>query len=451
MRKFWSDRRGNVALIFALVAVPLLGVMGSAVDYAMASAYRADIQKALDATALALTKIMPANQETLNTVGNHYFQANLKDHDLENLQLNIVPDVGVLRVSASGTYRARMASIIGASTIDLGASAEAKWSIGKVEVALVLDSSLSMNDLGKIQALRTAAVDLINVLENASRNPGDAKIAIVPFDGMINTGYTYANRPAWVSFDWWDDHYGDCSKDGSSYNSRSACESQFVCTKNYSSQSRCINNGGNWVPATWTPDGDHDDWNGCVYDRTQNHDVSDDAPTSASTYYPAAKCFGTPPQAVTPLTEDWGVLRSRATNLTPTGYTNITIGLTWGWHVLSPTELFSHGAAYDTDDLTKYIVLMTDGYNTKASWKEPNICPLQGPCPDIDMRTEAACTNIKTAGIKIYAIRLVDGNADLLRDCATNANMYYDVQNASQLSGVFSAIGSEIASLHLSR
>jgi hypothetical protein len=29
--------------------------------------------------------------------------------------------------------------------------------------------------------------------------------------------------------------------------------------------------------------------------------------------------------------------------------------------------------------------------------------------------------------------------------------MYYDVDDASQLSGVFSAIGSEIASLHLSR
>jgi hypothetical protein len=29
--------------------------------------------------------------------------------------------------------------------------------------------------------------------------------------------------------------------------------------------------------------------------------------------------------------------------------------------------------------------------------------------------------------------------------------MYYDVQDASQLSGVFSSIGAEIASLHLSK
>jgi hypothetical protein len=29
--------------------------------------------------------------------------------------------------------------------------------------------------------------------------------------------------------------------------------------------------------------------------------------------------------------------------------------------------------------------------------------------------------------------------------------MYYDVQDASQLSGVFNAIGAEIASLHLTK
>jgi Flp pilus assembly protein TadG len=62
MRRFWSDRRGNVALVFALAAIPVFGAMGAAVDYSMASAYRSDIQKALDATALALTKIMPAEQ-----------------------------------------------------------------------------------------------------------------------------------------------------------------------------------------------------------------------------------------------------------------------------------------------------------------------------------------------------------------------------------------------------
>ncbi len=460
MRKFWSDPSGNVALIFALAAIPLFGVMGAAIDYSLASSYRADMQKALDATALALTKIMPADQATLDAVGNRYFQANLKDHDLQNLRLQVSADVGKLRVSATGVYKVKMAQIIGGSTIELGASAEATWSMGTVEIALVLDSSLSMEtpDPGRIQALRAATVNLIDVLESAAREPGDAKLGIVAFDGMVNVGRTGSNPPSWVRFDWWNNNVGSCNKSGN-HNTRSACEAQFVCTRGqHNSQTSCRNSGGQWVRATWTPE-PISNWRGCVYDRNQNHDVLDTPPTGANTYYPAAKCYGDtisggngPPQAITPLNENWNALRTRATALRPTGFTNITIGLVWGWHVLSPGGVFTEGAAYDTEDLTKYVILMTDGYNTKNIQMEPSACNTNGPvCPVVDNRTAMACENIKNAGIKIYTVRLIDGNASLLRNCATNPNMYYDVQNASQLAGVFSAIGSEIASLHLSK
>jgi hypothetical protein len=134
--------------------------------------------------------------------------------------------------------------------------------------------------------------------------------------------------------------------------------------------------------------------------------------------------------------------------MTPTGYTNINLGLNWGWHVLSSTPLFTEGVAYNTENLTKYIILMTDGNNTRSRYYT---CPIEGPCATIDARTSATCANVKAAGIKIYTIRLVQGNAALLQGCATNPGMYYDVQDASQLSSVFSAIGSEIANLHLAK
>ena len=47
-------------------------------------------------------------------------------------------------------------------------------------------------------------------------------------------------------------------------------------------------------------------------------------------------------------------------------------------------------------------------------------------------------TNVKAANIKLYTVRVIDGNATLLQDCATKPDMYYDVQNATQLNGVFS-------------
>ncbi len=368
--------------------------------------------------------------------------------------------------------------------------------MGKVEIALVLDMSLSMQtpDPARIQALRASTNDLLNVLENAAREPGDAKVAIVPFDGMINTGYNYNTRPNWVRWDWWDENAYDsignrCRINGSAENfnvnsvprgtslaayCRSRTRSVSSCQgASGGNRTTCERNRGRWVTTTysgeWIPY-DRRNWNGCVYDRherdpdngsvTLNYDVLDTPPdTSASTTpaaqktrYPAARCYGTPPQAVTALSDNWSSLRTKANNLNPTGYTNIAIGLAWGWHVLSPTPLFTEGAAYGTEDLTKYIILMTDGYNTKNIQMEPSSCNTNGPtCPIVDARMSQVCTNIKNAGIKIYTIRLIDGNASLLRNCATSPDMYYDVRNANQLAGVFNAIGSEIASLHLAK
>ena len=69
----------------------------------------------------------------------------------------------------------------------------------------------------------------------------------------------------------------------------------------------------------------------------------------------------------------------------------------------------------------------------------------------IDARTELVCTNIKEAGIKLYTIRVIDGNATLLKKCASNPSMYYNVQQASQLNDVFAAIAQNLANLRIAK
>ena len=84
------------------------------------------------------------------------------------------------------------------------------------------------------------------------------------------------------------------------------------------------------------------------------------------------------------------------------------------------------------------IIILTDGDNTEA-W-DNSINNKITNVNAINNRTTAVCGNIKATGIKIYAIRVIDGNAALLSNCATNAAMYFDVQQASQLDSVFTAI-----------
>jgi von Willebrand factor type A domain len=149
-----------------------------------------------------------------------------------------------------------------------------------------------------------------------------------------------------------------------------------------------------------------------------------------------------------PLSYDWIALNSKIDEMTPNGNTNVTIGLAWAWHALTAQAPLSEAAA-PSPDLDKVIILLTDGDNTE-SWKNSNNTKLTSQST-IDGRTELVCTNIKAAGVRIYTIRVINGDANLLRNCATNPTMYYDVQQASQLSNAFSSIAQNLANLRISK
>jgi hypothetical protein len=122
--------------------------------------------------------------------------------------------------------------------------------------------------------------------------------------------------------------------------------------------------------------------------------------------------------------------------------------LIWGLHSLTANQPLAETNTAE-QQLTKAIILMTDGDNTLSRWAGNGSDPTQ--CTDCDARTTMACNAVKSANIRLYTVRMIDGNATLLRNCATNSTMYFDVQNASQLNAVFNAIGGELASLHLSQ
>ena len=86
---FASNKRGNVAIICALTALPLLSAVGCVIDYSIASAIKTKLQAAADAASLATVSInspviTAAKQMTGNgaisggsTDAINYFNANL--------------------------------------------------------------------------------------------------------------------------------------------------------------------------------------------------------------------------------------------------------------------------------------------------------------------------------------------------------------------------------------
>ncbi len=539
LRRFLFDhegRKANAAVLFAIAIVPIIGATGAAMDYAMANANRTSMQKALDSTALALAKLMPLSQSELDTKGWEIFSANLGHLQVSLPQAGLVittPTTGKIRLVATGTYTPQISGLLGIQSFPVGASAEVQWGIKKLELALVLDVTGSMDQQNRMVELKKATKNLLTTLKNAAKQPNDVRISLIPFAGHVNVDKTNVNA-AWLDWtDWeaepaymstwlanssnlqtWEQtgpgsscpfstntHGFRCIASPNSTSNVSNVPSSgayngYICPGNYSNgnavgdtglrdstligrqyngcynsvqTARQISSGSNascgsavncscsgsgsnrkclqtYYQHTWVKNA-RSTWEGCVRDRTKDNDINDTAPTSTATRFQPAQNYYCPPTML-PLTNDWTALNNKVDDLASLGATNITIGLVWGLHSLTAALPLTETDTTE-QQLTRAIILMTDGDNTISRWAGNGSNPAL--CTDCDARTTMACNSVKTANIRLYTVRMIDGNATLLRNCATRTDMYFEVTNSSQLNAVFNAIGGELASLHLSQ
>ena len=387
--------------MFALALVPIVGLVGAAIDYSRANAARSAMFATLDATALMLSRdAVGLAPEQVKAKATSYFNAQFNRPEVTNVQVDAVltnPLAGsyTLHVTASGTVGTTFSKILGKDSIDLSGTADVQWGVKKLELALVLDNTGSMASNGKMAALKTAAHNLLTTLQTAAKQPGDVKVAIIPFDKIVNIGTGYA-ASGWVDY--------------SVHNIQQA------------------------------------QWQGCVQDRDQPYDTKDTAPTSDfHTKFPAVGCSAiTPIMTLTDVLDTTGFtnLNGKIDAMNPAGNTNVTIGLVWGWHALTKSEPLTQGSD-PSPEKDKVLVVLTDGDNTQNRWTTSG--------SSIDARTALACANAKADNIKIYTVRVIDGDANLLRNCATKPSMYYNVNQASELNSVFSSIAQNLANLRIAK
>lgn len=414
-KSFLADRRGNVMMLFGLALVPIMGVIGVTVDYGRASRLKQSLSAAIDAAALMAARDAPKLTDAqLTDRVNNWLKDNLPDDakaQFTGATVSIDRAGRTVNIVANGSVPTTIAQVLGTSALDVSTSSQSTWGTNSIELALVLDNTGSMAQNGKMTALKAAAKDLVQIMKEATQEQDQIRISIVPFSTRVILD-TALKDSAWLRWD------------------------QKSCSKNWPYTCTTISK-----PA----------WQGCVTDRDQSYDVSDTAPSGANaTLYPADFCDTYSPASqarVMGLTSDWNALNTQIDTMQPTGATNITIGAVWGMATLSPGEPFTGAKPANTPRLNKYMILLTDGDNTKNRW-DGNGSSLSTA---VDDRTKLACTNIKSNGVLVYTIRVMDGNATLLRNCASTPGMYYEVTAASQLSPIFKAIAAEISQVRLTQ
>jgi Flp pilus assembly protein TadG len=432
-RNFRAANGANVTVTFALATIPMVGVVGAAVDYSHANSVKAAMQAAADSTALMLSKVASSQTTaSLQTKANDYFKALFTRTEATGLVVSATyttTNGSQVVVNASSNVKANFMGLMGITTMKVNVDSQVKWGNTKLRVALVLDTTGSMAEDGKMTALKTATKSLLDQLKNAATNNGDVYVSIIPFSKDVNVGKSNYNA-TWIDWSDWNKVNGDCNNN-----------------RYDESRDDCVAHG-----KTWTTD-NHNTWNGCVTDRgnsnqphSGNYDTNVTAPSinNTATLF-AAEQYDNCSAKVMPLNYDWTNMKNLVDDLYPAGNTNQGIGIAHGWMSLvgggpypaPPTENPNY-------KYTKAIILMSDGLNTENRWYDNQ--------SQIDAREAITCTNAKNAGIVIYTVQVNTGGDPtqaVMKNCASGTDKFTEIKAANQLVSTFNSIGTALSNLRI--
>src|SRR5665213_1529935 len=222
--RFGSANQGNIAVIFGIAILPVMGFVGAAIDYSRANNARSSMQAALDSTALMLSKdlssgvITNTSQANLTAQALTYFtglytnpdaKANPNDAlDAPVINVSYSPTTSTgstIAITGSGSIQTDFMNIVGFRRMNFATTSTTTWGNVKMRVALALDNTGSMADDGKIGALRTAVAGsggLIDQLSGLAQNPGDVYISVIPFAKVVNVGASNAGT-TWIDWSDW--------------------------------------------------------------------------------------------------------------------------------------------------------------------------------------------------------------------------------------------------------
>jgi len=197
-RQLARNESGNTAMIFGLLLVPILGFIGLAVDSSRAYNVKMQLQSSLDSAALAGGRFYGFSDR--DTKIQNYFDANwhgsVYGAEVSPLDISDTVDTEELKISATATLHPIFVNFLGINNITVGASSTVVDSNTTLEVALVIDTTGSMNSnvngVQKMASARDAATELLDILFAGKTTDDRLFLSVVPFVQNVNVGNNYS-------------------------------------------------------------------------------------------------------------------------------------------------------------------------------------------------------------------------------------------------------------------
>ncbi len=503
-RRFDKDQRGNVAIIFAFAMVPLIGLLGGAVDVARHQRHKVELLDAMDAGAIALVRRGATSDADANTFVNNYINVMLaaqrRDPMLHVDRFVATKIAGGYRVSADGEMDTAFLPVVGIRQMPLKLETEVVNDGGNFEVALALDNTGSMAQNGKIGALREAANTLVDTLYSQPGSDKRVKMALVPFVTAVNIRGA-AFDPSWIDrtgtalgshatddFSQAVDRMtifaalgnGQLGSDGLPTSWKGCVEARAEHDLDDTDPATDV--ATHWTPYLWPDDSDVRGPGPYLYDNSYLVDQmsGNDAiarmrninkyftPIRLASFNdnsgPNKSCAG----PIVELNNDTQRMHDAINAMAPHpgSGTNIAQGLVWGWRVLSPGEPFTQGVSYDDTTTQKALVLLSDGWNEiggdytsyghLADGRLGNSEP--AAIAQMNKNITTVCQAVKAKNIRLYMILLQVNDPTtqkIFQDCASvNENgetLYYYAPNNDALQAAFADIGQDLTNIRISR
>ena len=462
MRSFWADRSGNVAIVFALVGIVLMLAIGAAVDVGRWLHARGQTIAAVDAAVLAGGRALQTNSSNKSAAiaaAKKYYDENVTSRlSVIDDSVNFAVASDGMGMTASGTAFINTPFLQFAAIDKLPLLSTSQTESGKsqiavggdggesIEVAVMLDITGSMcnnppsrtqspcSSSTKLDAMKAAATDLVNIVVWQDQSKFTSKVSIVPFSDSVRLPATAITKALGTPTRSISKKVGN---ETYYYNRTEHCVVERSGTNRYTDVAPGTNNYA--MPIRW--------------------DVPDANKANYST------CTLLAESEILPLTSNKTTLLSKIAGLRGKGGTAGQVGTAWAWYTLSPSwaslwSSASQPAAYGTADLRKIAVLMTDGeYNTEYTSEGIRTgSPGAGTTPangTSATQAKALCSAMKAKGITIYTVGFeLAGNTsaiDVLKSCATEPGKFYDAKDAEEIKQAFRDIALKLSSLYLSK
>lgn len=200
------DRRGAIAAASAVLMIVILGFAGLAIDVTRIWMVNARLKTAIDAASLVAARqiTLPTAERDAQVQAVYWanFSQNGRTYNylgatVSDAVITPMPGQETTRIQVSGAavVPTTLFSIIQRRNTMVSDSAIAERQGTGLELALVLDVTGSLG-VGNMQAVRDAAIDLVNILYGGAERQPNLWVSVVPYTATINIG---RNREDWLA------------------------------------------------------------------------------------------------------------------------------------------------------------------------------------------------------------------------------------------------------------